>query len=88
VNMCDSPALIVGGAQAGDIEQGAVGTCYLLGSIGVLAGADGLVEEMFGEYDVGVGAYAVRFKKEGRWRFVVVDDMLPATYSKKRQAKV
>jgi calpain family cysteine protease len=49
-----------------------------LGSIAALANANlGLVEDLFIVTAISTGLYAVRFSRDGRWVFVVIDDYLP-----------
>ena len=63
-----------------DVRQGAVGNCWFVGALSILAHQKPhLVKALFpfnqdfSEY----GVYLVRLCKDGVWRNVIVDDMLP-----------
>jgi calpain-type cysteine protease DEK1 len=79
----DNPILMVGGAECADIEQGYLGTCYLLGSIAALSTKPGLIKDLFITYSIQHGIFAVRFSRNGRWTFWIVDDYLPCVLSKR-----
>jgi len=70
--------LFKGGVEAGDIVQGQIGTCFLLGAIGAMANHRGkALPRIFIKYDVEVGVYGVRFCVDGEWTYVIVDDWMP-----------
>lgn len=72
------PMLFKGCVKPGDIVQGAIGTCFLLGALGAIAShGDKLIERMILAHDVDVGVYAVRFCVHGEWTYVIVDDWFP-----------
>merc|ERR1719183_2262784 len=72
------PILFKGEVKAGDIVQGQIGTCFLLGAIGAMASHKGAaLPKIFIKYDVDVGVYGVRFCVDGEWTFVIVDDWFP-----------
>ncbi|CAK0867761.1 unnamed protein product, partial [Prorocentrum cordatum] len=72
------PALFKGGVKAGDIVQGQIGTCFLLGAVGSIAAVNGSdVQKFFIKYDVDVGVYGVRFNVDGEWTYTIVDDYMP-----------
>lgn len=55
------PKLFMDGAGCGDIEQGSIGTCWLLSAMGSVTGAKpDRIEKLFCAYDVDVGVYGVR----------------------------
>jgi len=75
-----SGTLFVGGASSSDIQQGGVGDCYLLTSLGAVADKlGGTVNTMFA--DNMDGTWAVRFYKLDGTRYiedwVTVDNQLP-----------
>jgi hypothetical protein len=70
----EKPKLFVDGCAPGDIIQGALGTCYLLGALASVATVDGLLKKLFIEYDEKLGIYAIRFFKNCEWIYVIVDD--------------
>lgn len=74
----EDPVLFRGGVSAGDIIQGSIGTCFLLGAMGaVVANNENALRKCFVKHDVQVGVYAVRFCLDGEWTYVVVDDLMP-----------
>ena len=93
-----------GDASANEVKQGALGDCWFIGALSVLATedkylrgmADGIPEEMVNLIDaesagflsMGVyppifhkfrkqGIFCLRFFKDSKWRYVLVDDRLP-----------
>eukprot|EP00928_Gymnodinium_smaydae_P014968 TRINITY_DN15493_c0_g4_i1.p1 TRINITY_DN15493_c0_g4~~TRINITY_DN15493_c0_g4_i1.p1 ORF type:complete len:1138 (-),score=273.81 TRINITY_DN15493_c0_g4_i1:160-3573(-) len=65
-----------------DIIQGQIGTCFLLGAMGAIAGhSDSAIERLFICYDVDVGVYGIRFNIDGEWRHVIIDDIMPVDES-------
>jgi hypothetical protein len=70
-------ALFHGGATTGDVIQGAVGTCYLLGAMSCVGVIPGLLEHLFVAYDVKAGVYAVRLFIDGDWIYTIIDDQVP-----------
>jgi len=64
--------------QAGDIKQGQIGTCFLLGALGaVAANKKEVIRRCFICYDIENGVYGVRFCVNGEWEHVIVDDVMP-----------
>ena len=62
-----------------DIEQGAVGDCYLLASLAGYAQARGqVIRQMIAP--LGDGTFAVRFFRDGRESYIRVDADLPVMY--------
>ena len=70
-------------AKAGDVFQGVLGDCYLLGAVSMISCVPGQIARVFPTDNYGVqeynseGIYAVRFWRDGSWRVVVVDDWIP-----------
>eukprot|EP00929_Paragymnodinium_shiwhaense_P057920 TRINITY_DN2900_c1_g1_i1.p1 TRINITY_DN2900_c1_g1~~TRINITY_DN2900_c1_g1_i1.p1 ORF type:complete len:1079 (-),score=306.06 TRINITY_DN2900_c1_g1_i1:91-3216(-) len=76
------PLLFKGGVKAGDIVQGQIGTCYLLGAMGAIAAhGEDMIEKLFVRYDVDVGVYGIRFCIDGEWTYVIIDDLMPVDES-------
>jgi len=74
----DAPKLFKGGTKAGDIIQGQIGTCYLLGAMGAVVGnSDCALSNVFIRYDIDVGVYGVRFCLDGEWTYTIIDDYMP-----------
>ncbi len=71
-------ALFVSGAAASDINQGSAGTCYLVASLGAIAGVNGaLITDAV--IDNANGSYGVRFYLDGAPVYVTVDQNVPVT---------
>lgn len=68
-------SLFIDGVEAGDIDQGATGSCYFLSALaGTANDKSELIEEMF--TDNGDGTYSVRFYTNGEADYVTVDSMM------------
>lgn len=68
------------GPTPSDIVQGGIGTCFLLSALGVLAGSrPDAIQNLFVAYDISAGVYGIRFWKDGRWTYVIIDDYVPTT---------
>ena len=79
----DSPKMFCDGVEAGDVIQGILGDCWLLGSFSIIAQRDDLLYPLVVFEEPKYGFYVFRFFQNGKWRFVVIDDRLPV--SKRRQ---
>lgn len=72
------PIVFKGEVKAGDVVQGQIGTCFLLGAIGAMAShREKSLHKIFIKYDVDVGVYGIRFCVDGEWTHVIVDDWMP-----------
>jgi hypothetical protein len=68
-------SLFVGGVSADDVDQGSMGTCYLLaGLAGTANDKPNMIRNMF--TDNGDGTYSVRFFTNGQADYVTVDNMM------------
>jgi len=77
------PELFVDGVEEGDVIQGALGDCWFLGALAVVAASSNeYVKHMFEEALIEQGYYRIRFFKDGKWVSVEVDDRLPCHVSK------
>ena len=64
--------------KADDIMQGALGDCWLLSAISVVAGDKTLVNKILVTKKINqAGAYVVQFFIDGEWKKVLVDDRFP-----------
>ena len=77
------PALFVGTPSAEDINQGALGDCYFLSALAVVASREELLRRIIVTEDTShdVGAYQVRLCKDGAWVIVLIDDIFPVNKS-------
>lgn len=74
----DGPVLFKDGIVAGDIVQGQIGTCFLLGAMGAVAAHNpSAIRKCFIRYNVEMGVYGVRFNLDGEWTYIIVDDIFP-----------
>ena len=67
---CASPQTFIGGQTPGDVMQGALGDCWFLSSLSVLATRPSLVKRLIVS-DTNAkkyGIYTVKFSKAGVWR--------------------
>jgi hypothetical protein len=72
------PKVFKGEILPGDVVQGQIGTCFLLGAIGAIAcNREESLTRIFVKYDVDVGVYGIRFCLDGEWTHVLVDDWMP-----------
>ena len=63
-----------------DVRQGGVGNCWFLGALSILAHQHPeMVRTLFPLDTYPCGAHLVGLCKDGNWRNVVIDDLLPAT---------
>jgi len=70
--------IFVNGVEEGDVIQGALGDCWVLGALAVVAtSTDNYIEHMFVKQRPDVGYYAIKFFKSGEWKTVEIDDRLP-----------
>jgi len=66
------------GVDAGDVKQGALGDCWFLSSLCVLAGqGTDTLKNLFFKCYPQYGIIQCRFYKDGHWRFIVTDDRIP-----------
>eukprot|EP00501_MAST-03F_sp_TOSAG23-6_P001186 GSMAST32.ASY1.ANO1.1230.1 assembled CDS len=79
----EDPCLFFQGTEAGDVIQGELGDCYLLGSLSVVAmHPQDIIEHLFLD-DVDVfedtGKCTMRFYKNGSWISVIIDTLIPCS---------
>lgn len=76
--MSKNAKLFVNGVEEGDVIQGALGDCWFLGALAVVAtSAENFIEHLFVQQKPEEGLYQCKFFKNGKWESVVVDDRLP-----------
>jgi len=73
------PEVFIGGATAGDVQQGQLGDCWFLGSISVLATRRKLLQRIFTttEYGAEYGIYSFCIFKDCMWHSIIIDDLIP-----------
>eukprot|EP00736_Rhodelphis_marinus_P002744 Rmarinus@m.9918 len=67
------------GIEPGDVIQGQLGDCWLLGALSVLGTRPKLLENLFVSTKHGkkYGIYCLKIYKEGAWVDVIIDDVIP-----------
>eukprot|EP00820_Chromera_velia_P022853 Cvel_31376.t1-p1 / transcript=Cvel_31376.t1 / gene=Cvel_31376 / organism=Chromera_velia_CCMP2878 / gene_product=Calpain-1 catalytic subunit, putative / transcript_product=Calpain-1 catalytic subunit, putative / location=Cvel_scaffold4664:3926-8103(+) / protein_length=675 / sequence_SO=supercontig / SO=protein_coding / is_pseudo=false len=76
----DDPVMAVDGTGYGDVVQGAMGNCYMIGGICGAAGDPNYIERNICPPKINdAEVYAVRLCKGTSWVWVLLDDFLPAT---------
>lgn len=60
-------------------RAGALGDCWLLGAMSILATQPKLVKNLFAGSNAEEGFYVLKFFITGEWRWVVIDDWLPVS---------
>lgn len=84
--ICDRPEMFVGGATRLDVNQGALGDCWLLAAVSCLATNERLLQNVVvpdQSFDKDyAGIFRFRFWSYGHWIEVLVDDRLPTKYEK------
>ena len=88
--------LFVGGTDPDDVHQGVLHDAWLLSAIQIMAASGGIgdddVDELLAnifvsQEDSPVGAYGVRFYKNGQWETVFVDDYFPVLDEEYKEGK-
>lgn len=77
----EAPQLFVDSATSSDVVQGALGDCWLLSALAVVAlHREGLIAQIFtpsAAEGLPPGSLTVQFWMDGRWQRVTIDDRLP-----------
>jgi hypothetical protein len=78
-DFAENPILFANGISPGDVQQGALGDCWLLGSLCCLATNPPLLERLFvnTEHMLDCGFITCQFFKNGNWQQVIIDTRLP-----------
>lgn len=70
-------AMIIDGATPGDVEQGALGDCWLLSALMVLSVREELLQNLIVKDCINYGFAVFQFFKNGEWKQVLVDTRIP-----------
>jgi len=76
-DFCPNPQLFIDGVESGDVIQGALGDCYFLGALSVVATRRDLLLPLFVSAHEKQGFYQIKFFKNGEWKVVTIDDRIP-----------
>ena len=72
------------GAGAGDVIQGALGDCWYISAMSLMATRPDLLKNcIVSESNKDKGVYTFKFSKAGKWRYVHIDDRIPCNKSGK-----
>lgn len=69
--------MIKDGFAPGDVKQGALGDCWLLGSFLILSTHPELLRNMIVHDGIEYGFAVFQFFKNGKWQYVIVDTRIP-----------
>ena len=73
----EEPMMMKDGLRPGDVKQGLLGDCWLLGSFLCLATNPELLENLIYYDGIKQGFSVFQFFKDGGWKYVVVDTRIP-----------
>ena len=73
----ESPMMVKDGFSPGDVKQGDLGDCWLIGALTVLATNSKLLDNLIVADGIQWGFAVFRFFKNGKWQYVIVDTRLP-----------
>ena len=77
------PWTVISSPQPGDIEQGALGNCWLLAALALVTERPRILQRILLTQTVNnEGIYLVRICHNGLWKTVIVDDCFPCTDQK------
>ncbi len=79
----DEPLMIKDGTSPGDVKQGNLGDCWLLGSFLILATHPDLLQNLIVHDGIEYGFAVFQFFKNGKWQYVIVDTRIPYNQSSK-----
>jgi len=75
--IADEAVLINDGTNPGDVKQGILGDCWLLGSFLILSTHAELLQNLIVFDGLEYGFAVFQFFKNGRWQYVIVDSRIP-----------
>ena len=78
----DEPLMMKDGLKPGDVKQGMLGDCWLLGSFLCLATNPELLQNLIYYDGIAQGFAVFQFFKNGKWQFEIVDTRIPCTENK------
>eukprot|EP00658_Telonema_sp_P-2_P037928 TRINITY_DN27263_c0_g1_i3.p1 TRINITY_DN27263_c0_g1~~TRINITY_DN27263_c0_g1_i3.p1 ORF type:complete len:746 (+),score=131.12 TRINITY_DN27263_c0_g1_i3:124-2361(+) len=70
-------SLFLDGVEPGDIVQGALGDCWFLSALSVVAALPDVINQLFVAARPDIGLYVCQFFKCGQWVQIMIDDQLP-----------
>jgi Calpain family cysteine protease len=73
----DKVAMVKNGMKPGDVKQGTLGDCWLLGSFMVLGTHPELLQNLIVKDCIKYGFAVFQFFKNGEWKQVLVDTRIP-----------
>jgi len=82
-DICPNGVLFDDNTNAGDVVQGELSDCWLLGGCSAVLTGGLNLKDLFVAYDVKYGVYCLRFFIEGDWFYYCVDDLIPVDVNNK-----
>jgi hypothetical protein len=76
-DLSKAPKLFDDHAAANDVIQGALGDCWFLGAMSIVATRPELIRPLFHGSHLEMGVFVVKLFFEGRWQHIVLDEYLP-----------
>jgi len=77
------PWTVVSSPKPSDIEQGALGNCWLLAALALITEQPRILRQILLTQTINdEGIYLVRLCHNGLWKTVIVDDCFPCTFDK------
>lgn len=73
----EEPQMMKDGIRPGDVKQGKLGDCWLLGSMLLLATNPELLKNLIYADRIQFGFAVFQFFKNGKWTYVTVDTRIP-----------
>lgn len=73
----DEAMMIKDGINPGDVKQGVLGDCWLLGSFLILSTHGDLLQNLIVYDGLEYGFAVFQFFKNGRWQYIIVDTRIP-----------
>jgi len=77
------PKMCVNGVEPADVEQGALGDCWLLSSFMLLASQPQLLQNLIVYDGIDKGFAVFQFFKNGKWQQIIVDTLIPYSETQK-----
>lgn len=77
VSETEKPMMMKDGFTPGDVKQGNLGDCWLLGSFLCLATKPEMLANLIVHDGIEFGYSVFQFFKNGRWQYVIVDTQIP-----------
>ena len=81
--IAEEPTMVRDGTNPGDIKQGLLGDCWLLGSFLTLSTHPDMLKNLIVFDGIEHGFAVFQFFKNGKWQYVIIDTRIPYNSSSK-----